>query len=56
MEEYAREVFPVEEAANGMTWMDEEDDENAEEGESKLSTESAEEARAEAEQNYTPSC
>ena len=24
IEEYAREVFPVEEAANGQTWMDEE--------------------------------
>ena len=23
IEEYAREVFPVEEAANGLTWMDE---------------------------------
>lgn len=23
MEEYAREAFPVEEAANGLTWMDE---------------------------------
>jgi hypothetical protein len=23
MEEYAREVFPVEEAANGLTWMEE---------------------------------
>jgi hypothetical protein len=25
MEEYAREVFPVEEAANGLTWMEEVD-------------------------------
>ena len=25
MEEYAREVFPVEEAANGQTWMEEVD-------------------------------
>jgi len=23
MEEYAQEVFPVEEAANGLTWMEE---------------------------------
>ena len=23
IEEYAREVFPVEEAANGLTWMEE---------------------------------
>lgn len=30
MEEYAREVFPVEEAANGLTWMDEEDGERGE--------------------------
>lgn len=29
MEEYAREVFPLEEAANGLTWMNED---NAEEG------------------------
>ncbi len=27
LEEYAREVFPVEEATNGMTWMDEENSE-----------------------------
>lgn len=26
MEEYAREVFPTEEAANGQTWMDEDTD------------------------------
>jgi len=26
IEEYAREVFPVEESANGLTWMDEGDD------------------------------
>jgi len=26
IEEYARDVFPVEEAANGMTWMDEGDE------------------------------
>jgi len=27
LEEYAREVFPLEEQANGLTWMEEEDDE-----------------------------
>jgi len=26
MEEYAREVFPLEESANGLTWMDEGDE------------------------------
>lgn len=25
IEEYAREIFPVEERANGLTWMDEDD-------------------------------
>jgi hypothetical protein len=28
LEEYAREVFPLEEQANGLTWMEEDDDEN----------------------------
>lgn len=28
MEEYAREVFPLEEAANGMNWMQEDADTN----------------------------
>jgi len=30
IEEYAREVFPVEESANGLTWMDEGDEPNRE--------------------------
>lgn len=30
LEEYAREVFPVEEAANGLTWMNDESEEDAE--------------------------
>jgi rhodanese-related sulfurtransferase len=30
LEEYAREVFPLEEAANGLTWMNETDDEDME--------------------------
>jgi hypothetical protein len=30
IEEYAREVFPVEESANGQTWMDEGDEPNRE--------------------------
>jgi hypothetical protein len=30
MEEYAREVFPVEESNNGLTWMDEGDEPNRE--------------------------
>jgi hypothetical protein len=29
LEEYAREVFPLEEAANGLTWMNEEEDDEA---------------------------
>lgn len=29
IEEYAREVFPLEEAANGLTWMEENDDPDA---------------------------
>lgn len=36
LEEYAREVFPLEEAANGLTWMNDESssrDEQEEEGE-----------------------
>lgn len=33
LEEYAREVFPLEEAANGLTWMNEEEDEKLEGGE-----------------------
>jgi hypothetical protein len=32
LEEYAREVFPLEEAANGLTWMNEEEDEEKTEG------------------------
>ena len=31
LEEYAREVFPLEEAANGLTWMNEDDSTNEEE-------------------------
>jgi hypothetical protein len=30
LEEYAREVFPLEEAANGLTWMNEEEEEGEE--------------------------
>jgi hypothetical protein len=30
LEEYAREVFPLEEAANGLTWMNDENDEEGE--------------------------
>lgn len=30
IEEYAREVFPVEESNNGLTWMDEGDEPNRE--------------------------
>ena len=30
IEEYAREVFPIEESANGLTWMDEGDEPNRE--------------------------
>lgn len=30
MEEYAREIFPLEESANGLTWMDEGDEPNRE--------------------------
>jgi hypothetical protein len=33
LEEYAREVFPLEEAANGLTWMNEEEDGKIEGGE-----------------------
>ena len=33
LEEYAREVFPLEEAANGLTWMNEEEDGSIEGGE-----------------------
>jgi hypothetical protein len=32
LEEYAREVFPLEEAANGLTWMNEEEDGKLESG------------------------
>ena len=32
LEEYAREVFPLEEYANGLRWMEEEDGENGENG------------------------
>lgn len=40
IEEYAREVFPVEEAANGLTWMDEGGDEMFVEKEGDADTES----------------
>lgn len=30
LEEYAREVFPLEEAANGLVWMNEEEEEEVE--------------------------
>ena len=62
MEEYAREVFPVEEAANGMVWMDDDDEdegygyEGSGDRDSRPSLESAEETRAEAEKNFTISC
>lgn len=62
LEEYAHEIFPVEDAAHGFTWMDEDDgDEGTIEKDDSLfdgegSVRSAEEVRAEAEQNYTGSC
>lgn len=60
MEEYAREAFPMEEAANGMTWMDDDDEsvgnETQGDKDSRPSLESAEETRAEAEKNFTVSC
>jgi hypothetical protein len=33
LEEYAREVFPLEEAANGLTWMNEEEQIQEQDGE-----------------------
>ena len=55
MEEYAREVFPEEEAANGLTWMednDDEDDNETEEGDEEDTRSSV----TGAEKEYTTSC
>ena len=51
LEEYAREIFPEEERANGLTWMDETDSDT-----SGLDAKSAEEARQEAENSFMGSC
>lgn len=51
LEEYAREIFPEEERANGMTWMDDDDSDTT-----ALDAKSAEEARQEAEKSYGGSC
>ncbi|KAI9726082.1 MAG: hypothetical protein M1828_002090 [Chrysothrix sp. TS-e1954] len=51
LEEYAREIFPEEERANGMTWMDDSDSDGG-----GLDAKSAEETRQEAENSFTGSC
>ena len=64
IEEYAREVFPVEEAAHGLTWMEDDEDDDTdgvngpgEKGDDQNSdVDDPEEVRAEAEKNYTGSC
>lgn len=56
IEEYAREIFPCEEEANGLTWMDEDDGEDSSIIDGEGSVRSAGEVRAEAEQNYPGSC
>lgn len=58
MEEYAREVFPDEEAANGLTWMfdDNSDDEGGGGSVEDHSVRSVEELRAEEEMNNQANC